>query len=61
MNFKVFDVIELQNGEKATIIEINKNTYKVQITDENGKVISIKAITENEINKVIYTKEQKGI
>lgn len=37
MKIKIFDVVELNNGNKATIIEINKNRYKVEIVDKHGK------------------------
>ena len=54
--YKVFDVVELRSGNKATILDINNDVYKVQITDENGQSNDIREIKCNDINRVIYTK-----
>ena len=37
MKIKIFDVVELNNGNKATIIEINKNGYKSLIEKRGEK------------------------
>ncbi len=56
MKIKIFDVVELNSGNKATIIEINKNGYKAEIVDNNGKSKGILQIEEKDIKKVIFSK-----
>ncbi len=57
MSYKVFDVVELKNGDKATILD-NKvnNTYKAEIVNENGISQGIKEIEETAIKKAIIKK-----
>ena len=55
MKIKQFDVIKLNNGNKAIIKNINeKNSYTVEIV--NGKTDTI---TDKDIKKVIFTKERE--
>ena len=56
MKIKKFDVVELKNSNKATILDIKESKYVAEIVDANGKTIGIKEITESDINQVIYTK-----
>lgn len=56
MIIKVFDVVELKNGDKATIIEIKNDSYKVAIFDRNGISKGHKYIMEQDIVDIIYTK-----
>jgi len=57
MKFKRFDVVELTNGNKATIIDIiNNREYFVEIVDSKGNTIDKKNITEDEIKKIVYSK-----
>ena len=56
MKYKIFDVVELYSKEKATIIDINNDTYKVQVTDDNGTHTGVKQIKSEEIQKIIYQK-----
>ena len=56
MNYRIFDVVELYTKEKATIIDINKETYKVQITDNDGRNKYVKDIKSKDIKNVIYQK-----
>ena len=56
MKYKRFDVIELNNGNKATILDIKNKEYYAEIVDSKGDRIDIKNITEDEISKVIFAK-----
>ena len=56
MKLKVFDVIELQNGSKGTILECKTNTYKVEIVNEQGVTQEIKNITESDIKSIQISK-----
>ena len=56
MRLKRFEVVELENGNKATILDIKNNEYFAEIVDSNGKTISNRNITENEIKKVLIYK-----
>ncbi|MBP3595938.1 MAG: hypothetical protein J6J60_00840 [Clostridia bacterium] len=57
MKIKVFDVVKLKNGDKATIIGIKNNCYKVAIVDSRGIAKGQKDIIEHDIVDIIYTKE----
>ena len=57
MKINKFDVVELNNGNKATILDIiDKNTYFVEIVDNEGKTIDRKNIYDIDIKEVIFTK-----
>lgn len=57
MKYKVFDVVELSNGNRATILEnIGGNRYKAEIVNEKGIKQETKEIDETEIAKPIITK-----
>ena len=57
MKLKRFDVVELTNGNKATIMDIiNNREYFVEIVDSKGNTIDKKNITEDEIEKIVYSK-----
>lgn len=55
MKIKQFDVVELKDSNKATILEIYKGKkYYAEIVNNKGKTIDIKEITLKEINKIVY-------
>lgn len=58
MKLKKFEVVELVNGNKATILDINNNQYYVEIVNDNGITIDNRAITEDEIKKVLVYKDR---
>lgn len=57
MKIKIFDVVQLSNGNKATILEkSDKATYKAEIVNSEGKTERITQISETDITKVIFSK-----
>ena len=56
MKLKAFDVIELKNGDRATILDINNNVYKVEVVDKNGISKGIKNIEETDVKDIIISK-----
>ncbi|MCI9366620.1 MAG: hypothetical protein HFJ54_09135 [Clostridia bacterium] len=57
MRYKRFDVVELKNDNKATILDIKENNeYFVEIVDSNGTTIGNKIIINSEIKRVVYSK-----
>ena len=56
MKYKIFEVAKLSDGNNATIIGFDGKDYNVEITDENGITKGTKIIKENEIEKIIYTR-----
>lgn len=60
MRIKKFDVVELSNNNRATILEIDKNQYFAEIVDNKGATIERRYITQDEIKKVIYTRNSKN-
>lgn len=53
---KIFDVVELKNGEKATILNGSGVHFLVEIADEENKKNEI--INVKDISKIIYTKDR---
>ena len=58
MKLKRFEVVELSNGNKATILDINNNEYYAEIVDDKGNTIDNRNITEDEIKKVFIHKDK---
>lgn len=57
MSYKIFDVVELQNGNRATILECKiKNQYKAEIVNVTGTSQGVKEIQESDIKKAIFIK-----
>lgn len=56
MKLKVFEVVELLDGNKATILENNKNRYKAEIVNKHGESQGTKYITETDIKKILISK-----
>lgn len=62
MKIKKFDVVELKDRNRATILDnINKNEYLVEIVNPYGITLEKKNINDSEINRVIYSKEIERI
>lgn len=59
MKYKQFDVVVLNNENRATILGINNNSYNAEIVDIEGNRIEIKLITDDEINKILFRKRIK--
>lgn len=58
MKIKKFDVVELNDKNKAVILEIYKrNKYYAEIVNDKGETIDKRKIEEWQINKVIYRKK----
>ena len=58
MKLKRFEVVELSNGNKATILDIDNNEYYAEIVDDKGNTIDNRNITEDEIKKVLIHKDK---
>ncbi len=57
MKLNRFDVVELKNGNRATIYEKESKGYVAEIVNPYGITLARKIITNNEISKVIHRKE----
>ena len=55
-NYNMFDVVELNNGNKATIITNDKSSIKVEEVNNNGVSLGIKEIRENDTKQIIFRK-----
>lgn len=51
---KIFDVVELNSSEKATILKSNETGYWAEIVDTEGNYKRHDIINEKDINKVLY-------
>lgn len=58
MKYKKFDVVELNDKNRATILKVEADSYFVEIVNPYGITIDNKNITDSDISKVIYTKEK---
>ena len=58
MKLKRFEVVELVNGNKATILDNKNNQYYAEIVNDKGITIDNRAITEDEIKKVLVYKDR---
>lgn len=58
MKLKRFDVVELNNGNKATIFDIKNNEFYGEIVNNQGITIEHRNIYENEIKKVLVSKDR---
>lgn len=57
MKIKIFDVVELNDGTKATILESNSNNnFKVNVVDDNGKLPGNTCIKIKDIRRILFTK-----
>lgn len=60
MKVNKFDVVELKDGNRATIIEVkNKNTYFAEIVNAYGITLEKRNISNEEINQLIYNKDNE--
>ena len=55
-NYKIFDVVELNNGNKATILTNEKPSIKIEEVTDEGISLGIKEINETEIKRKIPIK-----
>ena len=53
MKVKVFDVVELNNNERGTILNVNGNNCLIEIVGENKRH---KIINVSDIKEIIYKK-----
>ena len=58
MKLKRFEVVELLNGNKATILDTNNNQYYAEIVNDKGITIDNRNITEEEIKRVLVSKDR---
>lgn len=59
MKIKRFNVVELCNGNRATIIDIKgKSEYFAEIVNAYGFAVDKRIITDDEIKNIIYSKEK---
>lgn len=57
MRIKRFNVVELNDNNRATILDIRKkNEYYAEIVNPYGITIDKKIITDDDISKIIYQK-----
>lgn len=59
MKLKKFDVVELKNNNKATILETKDNEYLAEIVDTKGTTVDTKNINQEDIKRIIYTRRKK--
>lgn len=59
MKIKRFDVVELKDKNRATILNVvDKNEYLAEIVNAYGITLENKIIIDNDINKIVYSREK---
>lgn len=58
MKMNRFDVVELYNGNKATILDVKNKEYYAEIVDEEGNTIDNRNITDVEIKEILVSKNK---
>ena len=58
MKYKRFDVVELNNGNRATILDIKNNYYNVEIVNPYGITLDKKFISNDEIKGLICSSKR---
>ncbi len=61
MKIRKFNVVELKNHNRATILQVLGSRYFAEIVNTYGITLDKRIIEENEINKVIYSKRKNKI
>lgn len=61
MKRKIFEVVKLKNEDMATILEVDKDSYKVEVVGKDGKIKQITEINEDDIDEVIIAKQVKKV
>lgn len=56
MKLKIFDVVELKDNNRATILNINNKEYLAEVVNSAGISLGNKVIKDNDINKIIVSK-----
>lgn len=59
MKLKKFDVVELVDDKKATILDVTNNKCYAEIVDSNGKTIEYRNIKQEEIIKILFKKDRE--
>ena len=60
MKINKFNVVKLKDNNNAIILSVdNKKQYLAEIVNKQGKTVDKKIITKDEIEKVIYNKEER--
>ena len=57
MKLKIFDVVELNDKNRATILNINNKEYLAEVVNSAGISLGNKVIKDNDINKIIVSKK----
>lgn len=59
MKIDRFNVVEMKDGNRATIIDVKgKSEYFAEVVNAYGQTVAKRNITDEEIQKVIYSKEK---
>ena len=58
MKIQRFNVVELKDKNRATILEIKNKKYLAEIVNPYGITLGIKTIIKDDIEKIIYYKDK---
>ena len=52
----MFDVVELKNGNNATILTMDSSKIKIEEVNKKGISLGVKEITDSDIKEIIFRK-----
>lgn len=58
MKYKKFDVVELKNGNRATILQYQGKEYFTEVVNAYGITLGRQLISNDDISKLVYSKEE---
>lgn len=59
MKLKIFDVVELNDKNRATIRDIQNKEYLVEVISPTGDSLGNATINDKDINKILYSKSRE--
>lgn len=61
MKYKKFDVVELKNNNRATILQYDGKNYIAEVVNAYGITLGNQTISNKDITKIVYSKEENNI
>lgn len=58
MKYKKFEVVELKDNTKATILEVRGSQYLAEIVNHFGVTVDNRLITNNDVRRILYSRKR---
>lgn len=54
MKYDLFDVIELKDKNRGTILKVEKDRYYIEIVNSFGITLGTEYVTDDDINSLVF-------